>query len=129
MKINHLAIWVKDLEKSKKFYIKYFGAVANEKYHNPVKKFSSYFLSFGDDNIRLELMYKPNIFTSKQSDSETVGLAHFAFSAGSKEEVDLLTEKLWEEGYKILDGPRTTGDGYYESVIADPDGNRIEITE
>ena len=127
MKIEHIAIWVKDLERSRTFYQKYFGAVSNEKYHNPVKNFESYFLSF-DNGCRIEIMTKPGIRESENSyESQQYGLIHFAFSAGSKEKVDILTAILRKDGYTVAGEPRTTGDGYYESIILDPENNIIEI--
>jgi lactoylglutathione lyase len=128
MKIEHLAIWVKDLEKTKAFYEKYFQARSGEKYHNPKKQFESYFLSFAD-GPRLELMHRPDLKVFiKDRHQEFIGLAHFAISVGSKEKVDTLTEHLRKDGYEVIGEPRTTGDGYYESVVLDPEGNRIEIT-
>jgi lactoylglutathione lyase len=129
MKIEHIAIWAKDLEKLKHFYLKYFGAAAGEKYMNPVKKFESYFLSFGE-GCRVELMQMPGIPpTLNDAYTQFSGLVHFAISVGSKHDVDALTEQLRHDGYAIVGEPRTTGDGYYESVVLDPEGNRIEITE
>ena len=129
MKIEHIAIWVKDLEKSRMFYQKYFGAVSNEKYRNPVKNFESYFLSF-ENGCRLELMTKPDIQENENSfEAQKYGMIHLAFSTGSREKVDQLTETLRNDGYRIAGEPRTTGDGYYESVILGPEGNIIEITE
>ncbi|SOE23883.1 lactoylglutathione lyase [Spirosomataceae bacterium TFI 002] len=126
MKIEHIAIWVKDLEEMRNFYIKYFGASSNERYHNPTKQFFSYFLSFPDGPCRLEIMSRPDItFDSKKN--EKGGITHFAFSLGSASKVDKLTEELRKDGFNIVGEPRTTGDGYYESVIQDPEGNRIEI--
>ena len=127
MKIEHLAIWVKDLEKMKAFYEKCFQAKAGEKYHNPTKNFTSYFLSF-ESGCRLELMHKPEIANGILKEIEDIGLAHFAISVGSKESVDSLTEQFRRKGFEIIGEPRTTGDGYYESVILDPEKNRIEIT-
>lgn len=127
VKIEHLAIWVTDLEKMKLFYEKYFLAQAGEKYFNPTKNFSSYFLSF-PEGPRLELMHKPNIPDNlNDSLKEYLGIIHFAISVGSKEKVDGLTEWLRRDGIKIVGEPRTTGDGYYESVVFDPEGNRVEI--
>ena len=125
MKIEHLAIWVQDLEKMKSFYTKYFGAAAGSKYFNPKKDFESYFLHL-KEGCRIELMRIPHVdeFTKK----EMLGLAHIAIALGTKELVDSLTEKLKSDGFNVIDEPRTTGDGYYESVILDPEGNRIEIT-
>lgn len=128
MRIEHLAIWAKDLELLKQFYTNYFGAQCGPRYHNPRKNFTSYFLSF-DSGCRLEIMHLPNIEAGlRQMGTQSTGLAHFAISVGSRERVDELTHRLHQDGFAILDGPRTTGDGYYESVTADPEGNRIEIT-
>lgn len=128
MKIEHIAIWCKDLEASKEFYTKYFHVTAGEKYVNPIKKFESYFLSF-QEGARLELMYMPGIpETTNNIDRQFTGLIHFAVSVGNKQNVDLITEQLRKDGHAVVGEPRTTGDGYYESVILDPEGNRIEIT-
>ena len=128
MKIEHLAIWVYDLDRMKSFYRTYFGAVAGEKYVNPKKQFESYFLSF-ESGPRLEIMKRPDI-PANQNDvhHQYLGLIHFAVSVGSKENVDSLTKRLADDGFEIVGEPRTTGDGYYESVVLDPEGNRIEIT-
>jgi len=128
MLIEHLAIWCSDIEKMKLFYAKWFNASANTRYFNPVKNFSSYFLSF-ESGPRLELMQMPGI-PDNQNDlvKQYKGLIHFAISVGSAEEVNRLTEAMRFSGITILGEPRFTGDGYYESVIADPEGNRIEIT-
>jgi len=129
MKIEHLAIWVKDLEGMRAFYEKYFNGTSNEKYINSKKQFHSYFLSF-DEGCRLELMKMPNIpDNTNDVIMQSMGLIHFAMSVGSREKVDTLTEELREAGYQIIGEPRVTGDGYYESVILDPENNRIEITE
>ena len=128
MKIEHLAIWVKDLDKMKVFYEKYFHAKAGELYHNPTKQFKSYFLSF-ESGCRLELMKKPTIPDNLNDVlAEYIGIIHFAIATGSKERVDDLTEELRRDGFSIVGEPRTTGDGYYESVVLDPEGNRIEVT-
>lgn len=125
MKIEHVALWTRDLERSKSFYETYLGGHANDKYINVGKQFESYFLSF-EDGARLELMQIPNI--AKGTQEQTMGWAHIAVSVGSKVAVDELTEHLQRDGYTIESNPRTTGDGYYESIVRDPDGNRIEIT-
>ncbi len=128
IKIDHIAIWCKDLEKMKNFYETHFGAISSEKYHNTTKNFQSYFLSFRD-GPRLELMQKPDIHNSTNTENiECHGLIHFAMAVGTFENVNLKTHELREAGYKILGEPRTTGDGYYESIILDPENNRIEIT-
>ena len=126
MRINHVAMWVSDLEKMKTFYEKYFHAKAGNRYHNPIKNFSSYFLTFEND-CRLEIMSRPDILKSGER-KELFGFTHHAISVGSKERVNSLTELLRGNGYAIVGEPRTTGDGYYESVILDPENNRIEIT-
>lgn len=128
MRIEHLAIWTKDLERLKEFYKKYFNATSNELYTNQKKEFKSYFLTF-DSGARLEIMQRSDILSPKTTPGkEYFGYAHFAISTGSEQNVDKLTEILRNDGFPVLDGPRRTGDGYYESVVSDPDGNRIEIT-
>lgn len=128
MRIDHLAIWVNDLELMKGFYEKYFNGSAGEKYHNPKKKFNSYLIQF-DTGCRLELMHKPTIPQNLNNlASENIGIIHFAISVGTKDEVDKLTDQLRGDGYKVKGEPRLTGDGYYESVILDPENNHIEIT-
>ena len=127
MKIEHVAMYVNDLEKARDFFVKYFGAKSNEGYHNPVKKFRSYFLSFNGE-ARLEIMNKAEQVDNEKNLAAT-GFIHLAFSVGSKEKVDDLTAQLKSDGYKVISGPRTTGDGYYESCILDLEGNQIEITE
>lgn len=127
MKIEHLALWVNDLEKVKKFYTQYFNMKCGEKYENKQESFSSYFLSFGDSGTKIELMHKPGIIDNLTKGA-TLGYTHIAFSVGSKQRVDSLTEKLKADGFTILGGPRTTGDGYYESSILDIEGNIVEIT-
>jgi lactoylglutathione lyase len=109
------------------FYVHYFGGQCGSLYHNPAKQFESYFISF-DGGSKLELMRKADVLESSQDKVPSTGLAHFAFSVGSKEQVDELTNKLKLDGFEILSEPRITGDGYYESVVLDPDGNRVEIT-
>ena len=192
MKIEHVAIWVRDIDKVCEFYRKYFGGVVHPIYHNPAKQFTSRFVTF-DDGARLEIMHRPDIcvernigtVTSLQSDThrsanekmqaffrfltsavfhvkqlqteeaagnsftdisevqqvgsegantiakpdtQHLGFTHLSFSVGSKEEVDRLTQQMSSEGIPVVGQPRTTGDGYYESVVLDPEGNRIEIT-
>lgn len=129
MKIEHIAIWVKDIDKICEFYRKYFGGNIQPLYHNPTKQFTSRFVTF-EDGARLEVMNNPNVGTLTESmfHVEHLGIAHLSFSVGSKEKVDLLTQQMSEDGVPIVGQPRTTGDGYYESVVLDPEGNRIEIT-
>lgn len=126
MKVEHIAMYVKDLEKAKDFFVKYFHAVSNSGYHNRTTNFRSYFLSF-DDGARIELMNHPDMRDSEKEIRRT-GFIHIAFSVGSHEKVDELTQKLKDDGYKVLSGPRTTGDGYYESCIVGIEDNQIEIT-
>ena len=126
MKIEHIAMYVNDLEKVKDFFIKYFDARANDGYHNKTTDFRSYFLTF-EDGARLEIMNKLSM-KDLEKDTTRTGYIHIAFSVGSKEKVDLLTEKLKEDGYDVISGPRTTGDGYYESCIIGIEGNQVEIT-
>lgn len=127
MKIEHLAIWVKDLENMRQFYMKYFGMNSNEKYVNPVKEFSSYFLSFPNSDCRIELMHNPNIEPSIFREFGQ-GLTHFAIALSDKQQVNDFTEILRKGGHNIIGEPRTTGDGYYESAFLDPEGNKVEIT-
>jgi len=112
----------------KSFYLKFFDLSSKEKYFNPTKKFSSYFLAF-QNGARIELMHRPDISEFIEKSEQKLGLTHFAISVGTKEKVDSLTEIVRKNGYGIIGEPRTTGDGYYESVISDPEGNLIEITE
>lgn len=138
--INHAALWTTDLEGLKNYYKSYFGAKSGARYHNQRTGFMSYFLSF-EDGAHLEIMQRPDITArptgldsagpvseASAAPQQVIGWAHLAFSVGSVEAVDRLTHRLEADGYRRLDGPRTTGDGYYESVLLDPDGNRIEIT-
>lgn len=126
MKIDHIAMYVNDLETAKNFFAKYFGAVPNDGYHNKNTGFRSYFLEF-EDGARLELMNKPGMQDGDKPLART-GYAHIACSAGSKERVDAITEALKNDGFEVISGPRTTGDGYYESCIVGIEGNQVEIT-
>jgi lactoylglutathione lyase len=125
MKIEHIGLFVQDLEATKSFYEHYFSAVAGEKYHNSKTTFQSYFLSF-QDGARLEIATKENL--SDIEKSTRTGFVHLAFSLGSKEHVDELTARLSADHFTVKSGPRTTGDGYYESVVLDPEGNELELT-
>ena len=129
MKIEHIAIWAKDIDKVCEFYQKYFGGVIQPLYHNPAKQFTSRFITF-DDGARLEVMHRPDIDvgTEELFHEEHCGLTHLSFSVGSKEEVDRLTQQMSGDKITIVGQPRTTGDGYYESVVLDPEGNRVEVT-
>ncbi|MCI6241019.1 MAG: VOC family protein [Clostridium sp.] len=126
MKIEHIAMYVQDLEKTRDFFVKYFVAKSNAMYHNPNTDFKSYFLSF-DDGARLEIMQKPGVEAQTENQMRT-GFIHMAISVGSEEQVDKLTETLKQDGYTVTSGPRTTGDGYYESCVVAVEGNLIEIT-
>ena len=126
MKIEHMALYVNDLEEARKFFTRYFGASSNEGYRNPKTGFRSYFLSF-DGGARLEIMNRPEM-PDRPKERARTGYAHIAFSAGSRERVDELTAELRADGYEVISGPRTTGDGYYESCVVAIEDNQIEIT-
>ena len=127
MRIDHIAIWTYNLEGLKHFYVHYFDASSSEIYHNHSKEFRSYFLKF-DGDCRLEIMEMPNIPKSKNDSlKQFTGIVHFAIHARSKNEVDQITERLRNDGFKVIGEPRITGNGNYESIILDPDGNRVEI--
>ena len=126
MKIEHIALYVEDLEGTRNFFIKYLGAKANNGYHNPRTNFRSYFLSF-EDGARLEIMQRPEMVNLPKEAART-GYAHIAFSVGSREKVDALTAELKADGYDVVSEPRITGDGYYESCIVAMEGNQVEIT-
>lgn len=126
MKIEHIAMYMNDLESGKDFFMKYFGATPNAGYHNTRTGFRSYFLTF-EDGPRLEIMNKPVMEDPEKTLTRT-GFIHVAFSVGSKANVDKLTAQMKADGYEAVSGPRTTGDGYYESCIVALEGNQIEIT-
>ena len=127
MKIDHIALYVNDLEKMRAFYEKYFAAKANQIYHNPNTGLKTYFLEF-DTSARIEIMTKEKL-NAVAKELDNAGYIHIAFSVGNKSKVDELTKRLENDGFKIISKPRTTGDGYYESCILDPENNRIEIVE
>ena len=126
MRIEHIAMYVNDLENARDFFVKFLNGKSNDGYHNPQTGCRSYFISF-DDGARLEIMNKPDM-TDTEKDGNSTGYAHIAFSVGSREKVDELTERIRDAGYELKSGPRTTGDGYYESCIAVIEGNLIELT-
>ena len=129
MKIDHIGIYVQDLKKVADFYTKYFkGTLSQPAYHNPKKNFTSHFISF-ESGAKLEIMHQPTIpVVKKEPKEQYIGFIHVAFSVGSKENVDKLAAQLKEDGYDIIDGPRTTGDGFYEACVLDPENNRVEFT-
>lgn len=126
MRIEHVAMYVNDLEGARDFFVKYLGGTSNDVYHNKTTGFRSYFISF-DDGARLEVMNKPEMADGEKALNRT-GFIHVAFSVGSKEKVDELTAELKDDGYEVISGPRNTGDGYYESCVVAIEGNQIEIT-
>ena len=126
MKIEHIAMYVNNIEKAREFFVTYFDAKSNDGYHNTLTGFRSYFLSFSD-GARLEIMNKPDMSDYEKNIART-GYIHLAFSVGSMENVDNMTARLKSDGYLVISGPRTTGDGYYESCVVDFEGNQIEIT-
>lgn len=128
MRIEHLAIWCDDIEKMRAFYITYFGGVSNEKYHNPAKKYSSYFISFDGGDCRVELMCRLDIVDEPAKRGSMKGIAHFDVEVGNETDVETLTNRLRADGYTIASEPRRTGDNYYEAGILDPEGNYIEIS-
>ncbi|MBR3629390.1 MAG: VOC family protein [Oscillospiraceae bacterium] len=126
MRIEHIAMYVHDLEAAKAFFVRYFGAIANGGYHNERTGFRSYFLSF-DEGARLEIMTRPQMTDAGRA-ANRAGFAHIAFSLGSAARVDEFTARLHADGYQVVSSPRSTGDGYYESCIVDLEGNQIELT-
>lgn len=126
IKIDHIAVYVHDLEKAKEFFEKYFHAQSNELYYNPNTGLKTYILSF-DGHTRLELMTRPEIIDVRTSVFRN-GYIHLSFNLGSKQNVDDLTQKMEEDGFCVLSGPRVTGDGYYESCVEGPEGNLLELT-
>ena len=128
MHIEHVSMWTHNLERLKDFYVRYLNATPNDKYSNTFTHFESYFLTF-DTGARLEIMQMLGVVEGVNNiDQQFTGYNHLAFSVGSEEAVNALTERLRRDGYRVIGEPRRTGDGYYESVILDPDGNRVEIT-
>ena len=128
MRIDHAALFCRDLEQMRQFFIDYFDARSNEQYHNPRTGLRTYILSFTEGSTRLELMQRPDVQDADPS-QPAIGYVHLSFAVGSRKGVDLLTRRLAADGYTITSGPRTTGDGYYESSILGPEGIQIEVTE
>lgn len=127
MKINHIALYVSNLDGARNFFETYFKGEANEIYHNPKTGLRTHFISFPDGG-RLEIMNRPEVI-DESFNPYRLGLIHIAFSVGSKNEVDSLTARLAADGYEVISGPRTTGDGYYESCVKGFENCLIEITE
>lgn len=128
IRIDHVALWTPNLERLAAFYVAYFGGAPGAPYSNPAKGFESRFVAF-EDGGRLELMKTTSLGpVAPAPGAQRMGLTHFAMAVGSEKQVDALTARLKADGYAVIDGPRRTGDGYYESVVLDPDGNRVEIT-
>ena len=128
MRIDHAALFCRDLEQMRQFFIDYFDARSNEQYHNPRTGLRTYILSFTDGSTRLELMHRPDVKDADPS-LPAIGYVHLSFAVGSRKGVDLLTRRLAADGYTVTSVPRTTGDGYYESCVLGPEGIQIEVTE
>jgi len=127
-RLEHVALWVSDLDGLSDFYARTFGATVGPRYENPAKGFASRFVSF-EFGGRLELMSTRTLNpVPHEPGAQRMGLTHLAVALGSEAAVDELTARLRAAGTPVLDGPRRTGDGYYESVVLDPEGNRIELT-
>ena len=128
MRIDHAALFCRELEQMRQFFIDYFDARSNEQYHNSRTGLRTYILSFTEGSTRLELMQRPDVQDADPS-QPAIGYVHLSFAVGSRKGVDLLTRRLAADGYTVTSGPRTTGDGYYESCILGPEGIQIELTE
>ena len=128
MRIDHIALFCRDLVAMRQFFLDYFETVSNEQYHNPRTGLRTYILSFTEGSTRLELMQRPDVADADPSVA-AIGYIHISIAVGSKRGVDLLTRRLADDGYPVLSGPRTTGDGYYESCILGPERIQIEVTE
>ena len=126
MRIEHAALYVSDLERARDFFVNYLGGASNGGYHNRNTGFRSFFITF-DGGARLELMTRPGM-ADMEKPLDRTGYAHLAFSLGSRERVDALTARLAADGYRVVSGPRVTGDGYYESCVVAIEGNQIELT-
>lgn len=128
MRIDHTALFCRNLEQMRQFFIDYFDARSNEQYHNPRTGLRTYILTFTEGSTRLELMQRPDVQDANPS-QPAIGYVHLSFAVGSRKGVDLLTRRLAANGYTVTSGPRTTGDGYYESCILGPEGIQIEVME
>ena len=127
MRIEHIALFCKDLEQMRQFFLDHFEAVSNGVYHNPRTGLRTYILTFPEGGARLELMQRPDTIDADPS-KPNIGFVHVSFALGCKEAVDAKTQELRDAGYQITSGPRTTGDGYYESCVLGPEGIQIEVT-
>ena len=124
MKVDHIGIYAEDINRIANFYTKYFkGTLSQPAYHNPKKNFTSHFISF-ESGAKLEIMHQ----VKREPKDQFIGFIHISFSVGLKENVNKLAAQLKEDGYEIIDGPRTTGDGFYEASVLDPENNRVEFT-
>jgi lactoylglutathione lyase len=127
-RIEHVALWVRDLDRVCAFYSGYFGAKVGPRYENPAKGFASRFLAF-ESGARVEVMTTTLLSPVELAPGvHRMGLTHLALTVGPEAEVDRLTSQLRADGHPVLEGPRRTGDGYYESAVLDPEGNRVELT-
>ena len=125
VRVEHVALWARDVDAVCAFYVEHLGALAGERYVNPAKGFSSRFLSWGSGSARIEVMHRPGLVAA---DRDAWGWAHVALSLGSEQAVGVAAVRLAAAGVELVDGPRRTGDGYYECVVLDPEGNRVELT-
>ncbi len=127
MRIDHIGIWTENVDRLREFYERYFGALAGPKYENPARQFTSYSLGFSG-GCRIEVMHVPGLVPRQEANAPAIGYAHISIAVGTEQEVDRLTARLRQDGFRVLGGPRRTGDDFYESVVLDPDGNEVEIT-
>ena len=127
MRIDHIAIWCDDLERMREFYTTYFGCSANDIYRNPGKGYASYFLTFSSGTARIELMHRTDIDIEPERRGFQKGWAHLSICVGEREDVDSMVERLHSDGHRIIGQMRLTGDGYYEAVVEDVEGNVVEL--
>lgn len=127
MRIEHVALWVADIDRVCAFYERFFGARIGPLYENPAKGFTSRFLSIAE-GARIEVMHTTRLSPVEHAaGAQRMGLTHLALKLDSEAAVDQVTAAIRAAGHEVLDGPRRTGDGYYESVVLDPEGNRVEL--
>lgn len=127
MRIDHIAIWCDDLERMREFYTTYFGCSANDIYRTPGKGYASYFLTFSSGTARIELMHRTDICIEPEKRGFEKGWAHLSICVGEREDVDSMVERLHSDGHRIIGPTRLTGDGYYEAVVEDVEGNVVEL--